>query len=300
MKAIIIVLIGAISYGILSTIVKIAYTEGFTVQEVSGAQFGIASIIIWIVAFLRMKKQLSVVTASQIVSLLLVGISSGLTGVFYYSSLQYVPASLAIILLFQFTWIGVVIDSVANRKKPTKETIISLIVLAIGTIFASDLTENKSDKIPLLGILLGLFSAITYSLFVFFSGKVSQNVHSILRSTFIITGAMITVFIVYPPTFLFHPSTSYHLFFYGLLLALFGPILPTLAFTYGVPKIGPGLATILGAAELPTVLISSMLILKETITPTQWLGVGMILFAIALPQVKYLRHFNVIGKKSAK
>ncbi|WP_062198157.1 EamA family transporter [Massilibacterium senegalense] len=300
MKAIIIVLVGAISYGILSTIVKIAYAEGFTVQEVSGAQFGIATIIIWIIAFFKMKKQLSVVKPSQVVSLLLVGITSGLTGVFYYSSLQYVPASLAIILLFQFTWIGVVIDSVVNQKKPTRETIFSLIMLAIGTIFASELMGKQSGNIPFLGILFGLFSAITYSLFVFFSGKVSQNVHSILRSTFIITGAMITVFIVYPPMFIFHQPTSYHLFFYGLLLALFGPILPTLAFTYGVPKIGPGLATILGAAELPTVLISSMLILKETITPIQWLGVGMILLAIALPQMKFLRHSKAICKKNPK
>lgn len=290
MRAIIIVFLGAVSYGILSTIVKIAYGEGFTVQEVSGAQFGIGACIMWSIAFIYLKKQLKKVTNRQKISLLLVGITSGLTGLFYYTALQSIPASLAIILLFQFTWIGVLFDAIFNKKRLTKVTIASLLFLLIGTILASGVTSNLSKNIDNYGIFLGLLSAFTYSMFVFFSGKVSEEVPAVLKSTWIVTGGMITVFILYPPNFLYNGSLLNGLWFYGLLLALFGPILPTLAFTYGVPKIGPGLATILGAAELPTVIIASTVILKEDVSVIQWIGILIILVAIALPQIHLIRH----------
>jgi drug/metabolite transporter (DMT)-like permease len=43
------------------------------------------------------------------------------------------------------------------------------------------------------------------------------------------------------------------------------------------------LGTIVSAIELPVVVIVSVLILNEQVSLYQWLGVGGILFAIALP-----------------
>ena len=53
--------------------------------------------------------------------LLVSGIPMGATGIFYNHSLETINASLAIILLLQFTWIGIVIQYIFDRKKPTKK-----------------------------------------------------------------------------------------------------------------------------------------------------------------------------------
>ena len=44
-----------------------------------------------------------------------------MTGIFYAISVEELPASIAVVLLFQFTWIGVVIEAIANRTFPSRE-----------------------------------------------------------------------------------------------------------------------------------------------------------------------------------
>ncbi len=41
----------------------------------------------------------------------------GLTSIFYYGAMQYLPASLTIILMFQFVWIGVILESAFTRNQ---------------------------------------------------------------------------------------------------------------------------------------------------------------------------------------
>ncbi|MFK4998519.1 hypothetical protein ACI2OX_17980 [Bacillus sp. N9] len=49
----VIVFLGGCSYGILSTFVKLAYSAGFSVAEVSGSQVLFGTILIWLIVFLQ-------------------------------------------------------------------------------------------------------------------------------------------------------------------------------------------------------------------------------------------------------
>ena len=56
-------------------------------------------------------------------------------------------------------------------------------------------------------------------------------------------------------------------------------------FSIGVPKVGTGLGTILGAAELPTAIIASITLVHEVVTFMQWIGIIVILLGIFTPQL---------------
>ena len=56
-------------------------------------------------------------------------------------------------------------------------------------------------------------------------------------------------------------------------------------FSIGVPKVGTGLGTILGAAELPTAIIASITLVHEVVTFMQWIGIIFILVGIFTPQL---------------
>ncbi|WP_231597447.1 EamA family transporter [Bacillus sp. SA1-12] len=75
------------------------------------------------------------------------------------------------------------------------------------------------------------------------------------------------------------------LWVFGSLLGFFGVLLPVLLFFYRNPKIGPGIATILGAAELPTAVIASSTILHEKVSASQLACVLMILIGVATPHL---------------
>ena len=83
---------------------------------------------------------------------------------------------------------------------------------------------------------------------------------------------------------------------YAFFLGLFGVVVPVICFSIGVPKVGTGLGTILGAAELPTAIIASITLVHEVVTFMQWIGIIVILLGIFTPQLLTARkEKNVIA-----
>lgn len=69
---------------------------------------------------------------------------------------------------------------------------------------------------------------------------------------------------------------------YGVILSLFGTILPPILFNSGFPKAGLGLGSIISSVELPVSVAMAFLLLDEKVQAIQWFGITLILFAIVL------------------
>ncbi|TLS37542.1 EamA family transporter [Pseudalkalibacillus caeni] len=291
MRYIMMVSLGACCYGVLSTIVKLAYNDGLRVDEVVGSQMVIGVLLLWMITVFTSNKRSSLKEACL---LLFVGATTGLTGIFYYNSLRFVDASFAVILLFQFTWIGVLIESLWKRQRPSKGRILALILLMAGTYLASGIHGTGIQEFSLIGILLGLGAALCYSLFILFSGSISIELNPWVRGSLLSSGGMVITLLVYPPSFMMGINMDTML--WGGLLALLGVVVPTVLFTTGVPKIGGGMAAILGAAELPMAIFASSLLLRERVTFLQWVGVVVILLGIILPELNRKKYKHSPGE----
>ncbi|MEK4661184.1 EamA family transporter [Paenibacillus sp. SAF-068] len=306
MKYYLSVLAGAMSYGILSTIVVLAYGEGYKLGEVVGTQLITGFLLSWMLALytrFRTKRQSQAngkasgavaqvfkrLTWKQRLLLMAAGTPTVITGLVYYQSLRYIPASLAIILLFQFTWISVLIQAISKRQRPDKVTFLTLIILFGGTLLAAGFLEQGLGEFNGLGIALGLMAAVSYSLFVLFSGKAVPSAHPAFRSAWMVTGGLILLCILFPPTFLFNGLIWSQLLVFGLLLGFFGAFIPPVLFAIGVPHIGGDMAGILGAVELPIAVLLSSIVLHEHVSGLQWIGVIIVLIGVALPELYKLR-----------
>ena len=129
LKGVFLVGLGATSYGMLATFVKLAYSHTgitgntFTPAEVISAQFIIGIIAILVInAFQKAKKGTEVVKASanNIKQLMIAGTSTGLTSIFYYLAVKYIPVSIGIVLLMQTVWMGVFLEMFLEKKMPSK------------------------------------------------------------------------------------------------------------------------------------------------------------------------------------
>src|SRR5690606_20931404 len=102
LKGVLYVGLGATSYGMLATFVKMAYGEGFTTAEVTSSQFiyGLTGLLL-INAFQKRKHKSNVINASRknITQLMVAGTSMGFTSIFYYLAVKYIPVSIGIVLL---------------------------------------------------------------------------------------------------------------------------------------------------------------------------------------------------------
>lgn len=296
LRYLLLVLLGSCSYGMLSTFVKLAYREGFTVNEVINGQyfFGWCMLLILVVFFSRKR-----IPMKKVWLLAAAGSNASLTGVFYGLSLETLSASVAVVVLFQFTWMGIVMESWIERQFPSAEKWIALLLLLTGTILASGIYGEHLDEVSIKGILYGLLAAVTFALFIRFSGSVVTDEPPILRSFWMMTGAVLLLWLVFSPSFLYNGSIPAGLWKYGLILGLLGIILPVVCFSIGVPKVGSGLSTILGAMELPTAVMASVFILKEEVPILQWLGIIIIFAGMAVPQMQSVgkkKFVNLPGK----
>ncbi|RUS47144.1 DMT family transporter [Cohnella sp. AR92] len=294
------VLLGAASYGVLSTITVHAYNEGYSMPQVIGTQLMLGVCLCWGWAWLlrtirawrasRVKGRKAQPTSSSLTwkqrgILLLCGLPSTCTSLAYGEALHHVSASLAIILLFQFTWIGVLIESVMRRRRPGVSVFLTLAVLLGGTALAAGLLEKGVDEFSRFGIMLGLLSAVTYSLFILVSGKAVVTAEPAERTAWMITGSMLGVLILHPPVYLFNGTMTGELLLFGLALGLFGSFIPPALFAIGVPRISNGLAGILGSVELPVTVSMSAVALHESISLLQWGGVALVLIGVAIPEL---------------
>lgn len=287
-KASILVLIAGISYGFISLFVKLAYAQGFDPSQVSGSQVFFGALGLWYLTYrVRSEWRQKRVSRKDLISLLLGGAFSALTGVTYYLCLQTTPASFAIILLFQFTWMGMLIECLKSRRLPTNYELISIIIILLGTVMAAGISMNELSQLSWVGIAYGLTSAIGYTGFIYFNGTLAPTVHPTLRSAWMMTGSLVAIFCVYPPTFLVDGALiDGGLWFWGLLLGLFGSLIPAYFFAMGVPHIGSGMASILGSVELPVVILFSAILLHEPVSMIQWMGTILILVGIGFSEFR--------------
>ncbi|WP_283750385.1 EamA family transporter [Bacillus cereus] len=280
------VLLGACSYGVLSSILKVGFLNGFSFDELLGGQyvFGWLGLLVLVLLFSRHK-----VSRKNIFLLLVVGTTMSVTSIFYGYSVKELPASIAVILLFQSTWIGVLIEAVVSKTFPSREKLLSILVLFIGTLFASGMLEGLGQHLSVKGIIYGLLAAIVFALYIFASGRVATTVPTYSKSFLMTTGATLLVCFIYPPNFLVDGTLQAGLWKYTFFLGLFGVVIPVICFSLGVPKVGTGLGTILGAAELPVAIIASITLVHEKVSLLQWFGVLGILIGVFIPQVLVLQ-----------
>ena len=294
-KNALLVLIGACSFGILSTFVKLAYEEGYTLGEVTGVQVFFGMVVLWILFFLgkatgfiksRPKEEKDAVW-----KLIISGFSTGLVSISYYKCVELVPASIAIILLMQFVWIGVLIELLIFKSKPSRPQLYSMILVLGGTVLAAGVFNQQQLELSLSGVLFGLLAATFYSVFLIVNSRLGNGYPPVQKSALFLTGACLLIFIVFPPTFLFNGALVGGLWQWGLLLAAFGTVIPPLFFAIGVPKIGVTASSIISAAELPVAVAMSYFVLAEKVSAFQWIGVLIIVSAVIFS--------NLFGRKSA-
>jgi drug/metabolite transporter (DMT)-like permease len=288
LKGVFLVAIGATSFGMLATFVKMAYTEGYSTAEVTISQFmlGIAGML-FINGFQKAKNKNEVVKASakNIFQLMLAGTSMGLTSVFYYLAVKYIPVSIAIVLLMQTVWIGLIVEMILEKKIPSKQKMVAAGVVLIGTLLATNVFQGEI-QLDWRGILMGVLAACSFTTTMFTANRIGLGISSAQRSLFMLFGGAIIVLIFAIATM----NTPFHyeiLWKWGIILSLFGTVIPPMLMNAGFPYTGIGLGSIVSALELPVSVLMAYFLLHENVVLIQWIGILLIILAIVIMNVNF-------------
>ena len=277
-KYILMVFAGAGSYGILSTLVRLTYDEGYNAAQVSFLQALLGAMVLWIMVALQ-RKPVRRMGMRTLFLLLLTGSAIGLTTWLYYLSVQYIPASIAIIMLMQFTWLTVLFDWLLLNNVPGVRLLIAITLILAGTVLAAG-GNGAGVPFSLKGLLIAFASALAYALYIVANSRVGREHAPVTRSAIIVSGAALTILLVncrtlsegFPVTLSFGKWIG--------LLTLFGTIIPPVLFAKGIPKIGVSLSSVLMVAEMPVAIVCACVVLKEQVSGVQWVGMVLMLGAM--------------------
>ncbi|MBP6558486.1 MAG: EamA family transporter [Flavobacterium sp.] len=288
LKGVFLVGLGATSYGMLATFVKLAYDENYTTAEVTTSQFvlGILGLLL-INLFQKNRKKGIVIKASgkNIFQLMLAGTSLGMTSVFYYLAVKYIPVSIGIVLLMQTVWMGVLLEWFLDKKVPSLQKILSVAIVLFGTVLATNLL-NATIDLDWRGIMWGLLAAASFTTTMFTANRIAVGISTSQRSLYMLLGGAVIVF----GFALFTQTTPFNFGIFakwGIILALFGTIIPPMLMNSGFPHTGIGLGSIVSSLELPVSVLMAYVILEESVVFSQWIGILLIILAIVIMNISF-------------
>ncbi|QDK44831.1 EamA/RhaT family transporter [Bdellovibrio sp. ZAP7] len=302
LSGVLFVALGSSSYGMLSTFVKLAYKQNFTTAEVTVSQVIWGALILTIMngLFNKNAKKLTTIETRQ---LMIAGIPVGLTSVLYYLSVKYIDASVAVVLLMQSVWMGIVVETIRSKRAPGIDKVLAVAMILFGTLMATNVF-GASHNLDMRGVVLAVLAAMSFSWALASTQSVASHLHPIKRSQIMMYGACIVVGLfgfltqlgpyylnvrLIGEEFIRNQPFNFSIFMsYGLIIAIFGTVIPPIMLNKGFPIVGVGLGSIISAVELPFAMTISFLVLNESVVSTQWLGAMVIIMAIVLLNYKMI------------
>ncbi len=292
LKGALYIAIGACSYGILATFVKIANNNGIGTAGLAFSQYAFGALALSVLPFLfsrgSKKSQIAIGSKYSKLKLVLFGTFLGLTTSFYYLSIQYVPVSVGIILLMQTIWMGVALEFFIARHLVNSTKFWGAVLALLGTALAAKVFESEVS-LDLKGIGFGLLAAASYTGVMFSTSKISLELPLWVRTKYLVYGGLIVI-IVFWNVQIIREFDVWVFLKWGSFLGFFGTILPPILFNKGMPKIGTGLGSIISALEIPVSVFSAYLLLNEQVSILQWLGIVVILIAVVLINSKRMKN----------
>ena len=290
LKGTLLTVVAGIAWGLSGTSGQYLMVHGISALVLTNLRLLIAGGILMLLAYATAKdKMLAFLTDKKsLLSLLIFALIGLFLNQFaYLTAIQETNAGTATVLQYVCP-VGILIYScIKDKVAPTLGEIVS-IILAIGGTFLIA-THGQLDQLSMtpVGLFWGLFSALTYALYIILPIALIKKWGS---SLVIGVGMVIAGLVALPFTGVLQTaiptSLDFLLAFAGIILI--GTVFAYTAFLKGASLIGPVKSSLLASIEPISAVFFAFLIMNEQFYPIDFLGMAMILFAVTLISLKDL------------
>lgn len=272
------ILLSATAFGFMPIFAIYAYDHNVSVNTLLFLRFTFATIIFF--SYLILKKKLVTITKKQVfLFLLLGGVLYTLQSSFYFSSVKYIPASLAALLLYLYPVFVAILSFFINKEKLTKVLIISIFISLFGIVFV---LGAPTENVNLIGVFLALAAAVVYSIYIIVGGRVTANLHPVVTSAYITLFAAISFFLLGVSSNTLQLNFNLVGWLSILCISIFSSVISMAAFFAGIKLIGPTKGSILSMIEPVITIAFSTVLFKENMEFLQLMGGGIVLIGAFL------------------
>lgn len=280
---ILLIVLSAIGFGAMSIFTRYAYADGADLYGVLITRFWVAGLALLAVACVR---KLAWPPLPAIARLAALG-GVGYVGMSYcfFSALNYVPASLASLLLYVYPTIVTMLAALFLRERITTAKLGALLLCSLGTVLTIGPNMNGSaNAMSLPGIGLALAAAAIYASYITLSMKITQRVDPVV-TTLIVCLAAGTVFTLMGlvrtslgMTPQFPHTASGWIGIAGVTLC--STVIAVIAFFAGLKRLGASQSAMLSTLEPAVTIGLAAWLLSESLANWQWLGGALTLLGV--------------------
>ncbi|HGK3386558.1 TPA: DMT family transporter [Streptococcus pneumoniae] len=290
LKGTLLTVVAGIAWGLSGTSGQYLMAHGILALVLTNLRLLIAGGILMLLAYATAKDKILVFLKDRksLLSLLIFALIGLFLNQFaYLSAIQETNAGTATVLQYVCP-VGILIYScIKDRVAPTLGEIVSIIFAIGGTFLIA--THGQLDQLSMTpaGLFWGLFSALTYALYIILPIALIKKWGS---SLVIGVGMVIAGLVALPFTGILQAdiptSLDFLLAFAGIILI--GTVFAYTAFLKGASLIGPVKSSLLASIEPISAVFFAFLIMNEQFYPIDFIGMAMILFAVTLISLRDL------------
>ncbi|BAQ23594.1 DMT family transporter [Streptococcus troglodytae] len=290
----VLIVLAAIAWGISGVSGQFLMKQGISVHLLTSLRLLISGLLLvgavaWkqpqqIKAVLKDKKVLAGIFGFSICGLLLNQFS-------YLQAIHYTNAGTATVLQYMSPVLVLTVICIKNRSLPTIGEVISILFAILGTFIIATHGQLGNLALSPVGLFWGLFSAVTYTLYMLLPIKLIHKWGSLLVIGLgMVMGGM--VFGLVSRSWQYNPyfQAENLLAYFGLIIV--GSVFAYTAFLKGVSLIGAVKGSLLAAIEPIAAVFFSVTIMKDIFYPIDFLGILLIILAVLIISIKDLLAVN--------
>ena len=282
--------IAGIAWGLSGTSGQYLMAHGISALVLTNIRLIVAGLLLVLLSYIKSKEQFLAFLRdkSSLFSLLLFSLFGlFLNQLAYLSAIQETNAGTATVLQYVCPVGILAYTCIKDKVAPTIAEILSMILAIGGTFLIA--THGQLDQLSMTpaGLFWGLFSALTYALYIILPIKLIQKWGSILV---IGVGMAISGFVAVPFTGIIGARIpmSFDIFLAFAGIILIGTVFAYTAFLKGVSMVGPVKSSLLASIEPISAVFFAFMIMGDIFYPVDFLGMAMILLAVTIISLKDL------------
>lgn len=278
-------LLSAACFGAMAIFGKFAYAAGVTPATALLVRFTMAAVILSVLLVLRPTLRRTGTALRRRAVLIALGLGAvgyAAQSGFYFAALEVMDAAPLSLILYTYPVFVTVGAVLLGRDRLTSRRTAALVAASGGTLLV--LLGAAGGGFRPLGALLGLGSAITYTVYILVADTIVDELPPVLLTTLVMTGAAgtfgVRALLTGDLGLGFRPAGWWWL----ACIAVVSTVTAVLAFFAGLRRTGPSTAAILSTFEPVVTAGLAAVVLGESLTTVQLAGGGLVLASVVVLQ----------------
>ena len=284
----ILVLISAIFAATLAIFAKFSLDAGVNFATILSIRFLGATLFFWPVIIIT-KGQIRLPLRTTGLLLLSGAVGFSAASAFYIISLNYIPASLMIMIIYLYpVWVALM-GSLFDKEKFDRRKVLALVLAFFGTTLTAG---NLAGGIHMTGIYTAFLASLCFGLFIYISNRAIKNVPLLTSSAYVTLGGALscTIGAIIFGQFSIQLVPKAWIYLIGLILI--STVFQVLALFFGMARIGSSRAAILSTLEPFVTVLLAVLLLNESLSILQLFGGIFIVSAVLTLRMHSMKMFG--------